>query len=53
MKITLYEEEIKDAIIRELYDKVGKLNVGREDIRLQNVGVGSFKLLAVIETAIE
>ncbi|WHY01858.1 hypothetical protein [Neobacillus sp. DY30] len=53
MRITLYEDEIKDAIIRELYDKVGKLSISREDIRLQDAGIGQLKLIAEIDVEAE
>lgn len=53
MRLTLNENEIKDAIIRSLTDKVGKLYLSREDIRLQDVGVGSVKLIAEIEVEFE
>lgn len=53
MRITLYEDEIKDAILWHIGNKVGKLSIDRDDIRLQDVGLGSFKLLAEIDVEVE
>jgi hypothetical protein len=49
VKLTISENEIKDAIIRMMFDKVGKLSIEREDIRLENVGLGETKIIAEIE----
>jgi hypothetical protein len=53
MKITLYENEIKDAILWHLGNKVGKLSISADDIRLQDAGLGTVKLIAEIDVEAE
>jgi hypothetical protein len=53
VRITLYEDEIKEAILWHLGNKVGKLSISAEDIRLQDAGLGTFKLIAEIDVEAE